>query len=319
MEVFKKYILPILFILSLALSAAVFVVYTLYFANSGFITNSKIINPELSSHYATFIGGVIGTILTFATIIIVWRTFITQREELNATKHLLDTQKFESTFFSLLNVQRSIKINLNFNTKDKITSSSFDKYSDNEIVTGDNFFSFASEDFRNLYLGEDCIYPEIKILYNFHLDIEDVNDDNGEQSKKDRVNINDPDLIDAYNKFFRIYSKYLGHYFRCTYHILNYIEKDLITKLEFAKNEEDRKIIINRYQNYTNILQSQMSSSELFLIFYNGLFFPSSYRLINEFKLVENLPKEELLDEKKHINLYDKIVLKSTGDLFSNR
>ena len=68
---------------------------------------------------------------------------------------------------------------------------------------------------------------------------------------------------------------------------------------------------MNNYQFYSGILQSQLSTSELFLIFYNGICYPKLKILIDKFNLVENLYIEDIIDKENHKNLYKKPIFKT--------
>lgn len=86
---------------------------------------------------------------------------------------------------------------------------------------------------------------------------------------------------ERYAKFYEKHAHYqLGHYFRNLYQIVKYVD---------AFDISDKKF-------YTNIVRAQLSSNELYLLFYNGLshlgrekFFP----LLRSYEFFEHLPAEE--------------------------
>jgi hypothetical protein len=113
-----------------------------------------------------------------------------------------------------------------------------------------------------------------------------------EDIKRSDIEKNDRKIVSkAYLDFFDDYQSDIGHYFRNLYHIFKFIYK------------YDLKIYKRRY---TNIVRAQLSTSELALLFYNGL---SVYGidkfkpLIEEYQLFNNLNANVLLDAT-HKDLY---------------
>ncbi|GGH70233.1 hypothetical protein HNQ91_002969 [Filimonas zeae] len=108
--------------------------------------------------------------------------------------------------------------------------------------------------------------------------------------KKEGVITDDLLLVQhSYSAYFKTEEHELGHYFRNIYHIAKFIQQS---------NVKEKKL-------YTGILLAQLSSPELYLLFYNGL---SEYggklkTLIEELGLLNNLNKE-LIFEQSHLNLY---------------
>lgn len=79
-----------------------------YAINGSIIPFGKIDNDTISG-FGTFVGGFVGTIFSGAAVIIVLSTYFSQKEELKATRKVLETQNasiatqnFENTFFQLL-------------------------------------------------------------------------------------------------------------------------------------------------------------------------------------------------------------------------
>jgi hypothetical protein len=75
----------------------------------------------------------------------------------------------------------------------------------------------------------------------------------------------------------------LGHYFRNPYHIVRFVhESDVDVKLR---------------PNYMKLVRAQLSSAELFLLFYNGLSVygrKKVWPLIVEYSLLEQVPKTDI-------------------------
>ena len=105
--------------------------------------------------------------------------------------------------------------------------------------------------------------------------------------------LEDECLRDAYNEFHLKFQSSIGHYFRNLYQILKFINGG-------QAEEEDKKL-------YGRLVRAQLSSDELFLLFYNCLsevgvkkFKP----LVEKFAMLHHVPRE-LLILPKHIELYD--------------
>jgi len=96
---------------------------------------------------------------------------------------------------------------------------------------------------------------------------------------------------DVYRRFYRDHQAELGHYFRHLYHIIKYVKQSGI----------ENKL------NYTSLVRAQLSGYEHLFLFYNGL---SEYGiekfkpLIEEFRLLENLPRSQLMMPELHLPLY---------------
>ena len=100
-------------------------------------------------------------------------------------------------------------------------------------------------------------------------------------------------IRDSYNKFHHNFQPHIGHYFRNLYQILRFIN-------DSPAEVEDKKL-------YGRLVRAQLSSDELFLLFYNCLskvgvkkFKP----LVEEFAMLQHVPRESLI-HPEHIKLYD--------------
>ena len=111
--------------------------------------------------------------------------------------------------------------------------------------------------------------------------------------KSDRRASADERIRDAYNKFHHEFQPYIGHYFRNLYQILRFIN-------DSQAEVKDKKL-------YGRLVRAQLSSDELFLLFYNCLselgvnkFKP----LVEEFSMIQHVPRESLI-RLEHMALYD--------------
>jgi hypothetical protein len=97
----------------------------------------------------------------------------------------------------------------------------------------------------------------------------------------------------AYASFYQSHESEIGHYFRTLYHIVRFVDQSGMS------DEEKRE--------YEKFLRAQLSSSELLLLFYNGLsiYGYSKFKpLIEKYALLEQVPESLLLDSN-HRNLYE--------------
>lgn len=118
-----------------------------------------------------------------------------------------------------------------------------------------------------------------------------------------------------YSIFFNKYYFVIGHYFRHFYHILLFLEEAESEKTSKANNEEERLLIKKEFNQFAEFVQAQMSTPELFLLFYNALSFPKLQRLLIKYNTLENLPIEDLLSPEH--NTIDGINLKSRNELLN--
>lgn len=97
----------------------------------------------------------------------------------------------------------------------------------------------------------------------------------------------------VYGKFYEEHQSELGHYFRHLYHIIKFVK---------AAPIEDKK-------RYTSLIRAQLSAYEHLMLFYNCLspFGIEKFKpLVEEFELLENLPKSLLLMPALHVPLYSR-------------
>mgnify|MGYP002323979475 CR=1 FL=1 len=77
-------------------------------------------------------------------------------------------------------------------------------------------------------------------------------------------------------------------------------------KILIKKYEKHKKEIENRFMNYIAFVQAQMSTEELFILFYNSLIYEKAANLYKEYNIFENMPIEMLLD-RSHEEFIDGI------------
>ena len=119
----------------------------------------------------------------------------------------------------------------------------------------------------------------------------------------------------SYGLFFNRYHFIIGHYFRHLYHILKFLEQSERNELVDCKSQSEIDSVNEKYLTYAQFVQAQMAAPELLLLFYNCLSFPKLLRLVVKYNILENLAKEDLIDQSH--NVVDGVNLKSRTNLIN--
>ena len=239
---------------------------------------------EISSWIGDYLGGVVGAFWTLTGVLLFYRALGLQREELNnqikelkATREVFREQQFENTFFNLIRTQQEITSQI---------ETTISKKGRNEIFRG------------RMLLGE--IIPDFINHFDSSEEISDATQ---------RIKV-------SYKKFFDYFHPFLSHYFRHLYHILLFLSTEELKEMdEISKssnfNNEKSKQIRKDYLRYAGFIQAQMSSQELFLLFYNSVCYDEMRKLVVKYNLLENLAREDLILPDVHEKLYPEINFKS--------
>jgi len=204
-----------------------------------------------------------------------------QRDEIRQTNQEFriqnDTmlkQRFENTFFQMLNLQNQTTSNLKNNSK----------------LVGSDSFNRAKH----------------QLLSNFRdCNIKEKNEDNGDVISRydyqDNTDVFRKIIVVGYLKFFNnYYENILGHYFRSLYHIFKFIYFS-----DFLKKDEKKF--------YASLVRAQLSSDEQYLILYNSMINnlgnPKFLFLIKELDVLQNFDfsvidtkhKEIFIEKKNNI------------------
>ena len=185
-----------------------------------------------------------------------------QKEQLESQNRTLKQQRFENTFFSLLNLFNSIVESMEVRTD---TGTAHPK-----TFKGRECFIALHNDFQREYVGQENQSPNEKPLQL---------------------------CLGAYERFAAYRQEAVGHYFRTFYNIVKFIEKS---------EAEDK-------QTYINILRAQLSSPELYLLFYNCLSRYGNQKFkpyVEQFGLLENMATANLI-RRGHKDLYNESAFKS--------
>lgn len=207
--------------------------------------------------FGDYVGGILNPTFAFLSFIAILLTLRIQIEALNTSKEELvkssealveqansiKIQNFENTFFNMLNLHTEIINNLSLVRLKKaqctINNGIYQCYS----ILGTPVRVKEDQD----YIGKKVISKLFEIADAY------IRDDNTKNIAK------------LYNDFYLEYNEITGHYFRNIYQILKFINTQ-----EVLKNEDKNKELENK-KFYANILRSQLSNSELALLFLNGL------------------------------------------------
>ena len=294
------------------------------------IENGEQFDQQLTGVIGDFIGGVIGTVWSFAGVILFLalrlqsKELNLQLEEMKSTRNVFQVQQFENTFFNLLKTQNDIRQSTelreeNFNhIQGETNTTYFNGNAAFEKIKG--FINQEKEKLdKNIkvieyILSDKCDWEQEKKN-------EEINDFKDYYTTSYEKLDSNPSLKSkavfklAYNQ----YSNQLSHYFRNLYHILLYIKEN--EELELGQNFQKEftgekvgiyinnenikaKKIRNKYKKYSHFLQAQMSGTELFLLFYNVLFFKKAKKLVQYYDLIENLNVDDLLYPELDTDFY---------------
>lgn len=243
-----------------------------------------------------------------------------QRDELKQTRKEFKNQNFQTTFFNLLKTQRQIAEEIDchiwnlksYNQEESkhIIGRSFFNISKSELfriikaLKYKTYGKYSIWDFEQEYdyspkseWEADDLTETRKIYYTFY--IYNISKDIFEDSKSKNEN---QIASLAFDIFFNKFHYVIGHYFRHLYHILNFLESYENELVIDESNDE------NSINNFANFIQAQMSTPEMFLLYYNCYRFPKLKRLIIKFNILENLNIQDLISIEHKI---EKINLKS--------
>lgn len=243
-------------------------------------------NLNLLGDYA---GGIIASSWTLAGVFFIYVAFLGQKLQLEQqqieirhaqgqttiTRLELKEQRFENTFFLLMQSQNEILSLMDFKTKEK------------EISKGRDVFRTYYGQFRNrcLRLRKES-YIERKGLDSFVA---------LEKEKYRHESISLPKVISAYTFMYEKREGDLGHYFRNLYNIIKYVS--------------DASEIVDK-EKYYKMLIGLLSSYELIHLYYYALSekAPTDLgKLIKEYRLVDYVPKRLMVDRRHESIAYSKI------------
>lgn len=211
-----------------------------------------------------------------------------QREELRDTRkefqvqnETLKIQRFENTFFHLLDQFHQIVNTIDFTYHSKKKKEQ--PRSLNQIIITPKA---PLEDLESITItGRDVFRFKFNKL-------------------SESINKQDADYINVYLSHYNQAKSDFGHYFRTLYRILKIIDE---TDFFYDEATQEKEIFQIKYR-YVSILRAQISDYELGWIFYNCLSENGNEKfkpLIEKYSFFNNLP-EDLIPDYEHFKLYNK-------------
>lgn len=229
-----------------------------------------------------FVGGISTPFLSTSAFILLYLTYKSQKKELSESRKILKKQSlivekqiFDTTFFNSLELLNNIIQNITYEQEQYTGLGVYEKPIQ---LRGRECFRHLYNDFQKVH--EKKVHEWI--------------DENmfeaaaGEHFKVPKES-SEKIILTAYNEFFDTYQGEVGHYFRTLYNIIKYVK--------------DNNLKTPKY--YTNLVRAQLSSFEHLLLFYNckSDYGSKFYPLIIEFSLLDNMPKDKVLEEI-HLQFY---------------
>lgn len=225
-------------------------------------------SQEAFAEFGDYVGGVIGTIVSFLSLVYIYKTYRKQVEFSSNEIALSYKQQFEASFFALIQHYYALRQTL---------TSSDD--------SGKSYFDRVSEDLRERMMERE--YDLDSITYENRFKEEDI-------------------ASSIYDEIYDKYGNQLGHYFRALYHIISYVD------------DTD----IGNKKMYMDIIQSQLSNSELYILFYNGISRHGKkrmYPLLEKYGILENVIYSDFEYFYRHQTLfYPKTTFKNNLEMQKN-
>jgi len=249
-----------------------------------------------------FIGGVAGSLWALGGVLLLLATLVFQKREADANRELLLTQLFENTYLQLLRSLRELVMNseaqmtIHFRS-DGTVLSQFRK----DKFSGFALFREMKTELHGLMRlwirannGPLDNPGELSLLNLYQLEVHSrtLFDHLTPETQEATVKV-------CYERFFDTQIDVLGHYFRYMFNIIKFVDWQKQLEIQQYQRKGDTTDSIGEdYQRYIDFIQAEMSSAELYLMFYNGLMFPKARDFVNKYKIIENLRVEDLPDER---------------------
>lgn len=222
-----------------------------------------IVNDELFGTFGDFVGGVLGTIFTIISVIILAKTFAHQQDVTTDNEIVLKTQRFNDLFFELLHLYQS-EVNELCGYKERVVNVK-QNVKTQQIKVQKEGVQYNNKDF----------FDEEKLIIQERY----RNQMSFEKNKRRAVGY--------YMLFYTKNRSKISAYYRTLYRIYELIDKsDLLSELQ--KKE------------YAKMIRAQLTESELFFIRYNAMTIYGQQFIyyINKYNILKNLPAFELLEFK---------------------
>ncbi len=241
-----------------------------------------------------YIGGVVGSIWSLASIVLFYETLRFQRSELKLQRdelrsqrneimeqtnqyilqnQTLLTRRLEGTFFQIVSLHNSIVSSLKLDAVDHPHYKNLEK-----TISGRYCFYHY--------------YKHFKTIYNENVDLTGIAGNNTDEIKE---------LInESFKSFYSEYQEDIGHYLRNILNLLLFVDNSKLINKKF----------------YYNIVRSLLSNYELLILFYYCI---SDYglkmkNLAEQYSLFSMIPVNEIID-KRHMDLLNSTAYEDISDI----
>lgn len=235
--------------------------------------------------FGDWFNGMLSPIINIVVAMYVYRTYRSQKEELENIKK----QRCEETFFKMISLHHEIVNAINVEYFDG---------NDTKTFKGRNAIDHYKRRLSELLSGPGSVVVALGVK--------------PKTKTKPKPELQLEAIKIAWNKLYYEENACfnLGHYFRNMYHIVKYIDKTTLS-------EDEKKF-------YIRILRAQLSSSEGVLLFYNTIHRSIAnndrskfYDLIHEYDLLHNMfENSSSIFNKSHKDIWDKLseIFKTTEE-----
>lgn len=247
----------IAFVLSVVISLSFFVIVIVY-ASSDDAVLTRILK-QMRDNFGDLYAGVVGSLLSFSTLIYVILTFKEQKQQFNDNEDLAKQTRFESTFFAQLSML--------YKVREKVAQD-LSAASGNGIKNINDFYREFKSYANNRISKEENISRTLSVLDNSTIlptELERARETLGE----------------IYDDFIKSSNYTIGFYYRYVFNIINFVIG------QRSNCKDDKK--------YMNFIQAQMSNEEMALIFYDVIS-PYGLNKNHEYAFMEILDKKDFLE-----------------------
>jgi len=255
-----------------------------------------IIDHELFGTFGDFFGGVLGTIFTLISVLLVVRTFKYQQLVTKDNQELQKAQQFNDLFFELIHLYQSEVKELNGDFE-RVIDIQKDETKEGNIKIKKERIQYTDKDFFDE--EKRIIQKKYRYLKSYENNVSRA--------------------TSYYMLFYTGNRSKMAAYFRTLYRIFELIDKSFLI-------DEQRK------KEYSKIIRAQLTESELFFLRYNAttLYGNQFITYLNKYNVLKHLPAFELLEfkdwwenmgelEREGINIIYFAIRESLKDVFSNK
>lgn len=285
------------FFIAFAFSILLFLLFTYLFAfhTELPVCASKTINPSVFGQYGDVVGGIVGTVITFLSVYLIYETFKSQKEELEATQDALYDQKNDTSFFSMLTTLREIVTGMEGTVAMEDIA-----YGSKEItLKGRDYLNSAVKELRKTFAYDeltDALMLDVNTgnLHEYSEKRAGVFNEHGNEAFERiprpypsiPIESTRDEIVNGCSEFYYKHEHNLDHYFR-------FIET-IIAFIQGIKCGEDKK-------RYFQTLSAQLSQGEMVLLFYYSLSCKNNFKeTIDEWRLLESIRSKKSLVSNWH-------------------